>query len=62
MFFAARRREDWAVRVSVPFPGREGGGGGGGRGGEEDKQKGQRPLGCLSEFPEMSLAKFLDAS
>ena len=42
---------------------REGGGGGrGGRGRGEDKQKGQRPLGCLSESPEMSLASFLEAS
>ena len=39
-----------------------GGGGGGGRGGGEDKQKGQRPLGCLSESLGMSLGSLLEAS
>ena len=38
-----------------------GGGGGGGRGGE-DEQKGQRPLGCLSESLGMSRGSLLEAS
>ena len=42
--------------------GEEGGGGGGGRGGGEDEQKGQRPLGCLSESLGMSLGSLLEAS
>ena len=42
--------------------GEGGGGGGGGRGGGEDEQKGQRPLGCLSESLGMSLGSLLEAS
>ena len=42
--------------------GEEGGGGGGGGRGGEDEQKGQRPLGCLSESLGMSLGSLLEAS
>ena len=40
----------------------EGRWGGGGRGRGEDEQKGQRPLGYLSEPLGMSLGSFLEAS
>ena len=42
--------------------GEEGGGGGGGGRGGEDEQKGQRPLGCLSESLGMSFGSLLEAS
>ena len=42
--------------------GEEGGGGGGGGRGGEGEQKGQRPLGCLSESLGMSFGSLLEAS